>query len=175
MTTPQAQAGEKNLFHLHNGDVVVEAGFRKLLVAWLVDTVVAWVVIAALVLGAIAATGPDALGGAILVFLPAGVFLYGMATGHRRSVGQKLVGTRTVRCADGSVPGFWRAGWVMVVRLVLVPFLLLFTLVALLGGDAGDVDGTQRHVSVDVRATERLRAQGTARTHGAFRAQGVAE
>lgn len=143
---------------LENGTVVVEARWRAIAGAWLLDCLVLSAPAGA-ASGAVVAGTSDA-GAAVAVWLvvwPVAAMLYGFATAHRRSLGQLAAGTRTVRHTDGTVPGFWRAGWVMVVRTVLLPPALVVSVVGIFTG-GGDLGGETRHLSVDTRATEALRA-----------------
>lgn len=135
--------------------VVVEARWQDSLTAFLLDGALVWVLTGAAVTGVWAATQE-----AVTSFLagvaawPAVSFGYGLTTAHRRSLGQRVAGTRTVRIADGTVPGFWRAGIVMLNRMVGVPFVSVLTLSAL--SDAALLDHWSAHLSIDVRATRAL-------------------
>lgn len=141
---------------LGDGTVVVEARRRALLGAWVLDTAVVWGV--ALGLGATAAaTGdPGAAAAVTVTTLPIALLVYGFSTGRRRSLGQLATRTRTVRFKDGGRPGFFRAAWVMAVRLVLLPFTLLFIIIALFSGDTLDIGGPY-HLTIDDPATDALR------------------
>lgn len=160
MTSPAVKAEDKRLTTLKNGVVVLKAKDRHIFGAWLLD----WSIILVLSLVAyIALLNGDPLVAilAALAVWPAGSFLYGLATCYRRSIGQAAAGTRTVRLDNGQVPGFWRAGWVMVVRLVVFPFFAFFMLLGALGGSAPTMDGPKdRHLSIDVRGTAVLHGRG---------------
>ncbi|MEU4807358.1 hypothetical protein [Actinosynnema sp. NPDC023587] len=137
----------------------VEATWGAVILAWLVD----FLLVTGLAIGAgvayytsAPATSDPAAGAAVttlasLVVLP---FLYGWCYGNGRGLGALLSGTRLVRVKDGSRVGLAKAGWAMLLRT------LGFVIIALgaLGGDS--TDANQVRVSIDVRATERLRAAG---------------
>ncbi|MBT2522431.1 hypothetical protein [Arthrobacter sp. ISL-28] len=74
-------------------------------------------------------------------------------TCFRRSLGQAAAGTRTIRLDNGGVPGFWRAGWVMFVGLVVYPFIFGVLLLGALSGSGAVGDAKDRHLSIDVRET----------------------
>lgn len=154
-SSPPALPVER-LTTLANLVVVVEARRRNALLAWFLDSLVLWVVAAATFVGAAAST--DAVSAALLALtaVPVGAFCYGLTTAHRRSLGQLAAGTRTVRHADGTVPGFWRGGWVMLLRTVLLPIFFAFYLWSELMLDDAVDDGKVRHVSIDDRATQAL-------------------
>ncbi|ACL41926.1 hypothetical protein Achl_3975 (plasmid) [Pseudarthrobacter chlorophenolicus A6] len=150
---------DKRLKTLANGRRVIKAKDRYIFGAWLLD----WSIILVLSLGTyIALLNGDPLVALIaaLAVWPAGSFIYGLTTCHRRSLGQAAAGTRTVRLDNGGIPGFWRAGWVMFVRMVIYPFVVAVLLLGALGGSANaDLDAKDRHVSIDVRATAALEGQ----------------
>lgn len=157
--TSPPSAGDRSTT-LHNLVVVVDARRRAVLLAWLLDTIVMWAAVAALI-AAVPSLAPDTASAVVLAVMtmPVACVLYGFTTAHRRSLGQLAAGTRTVRAVDGTVPGFWRAGWVMLVRLVFFPLFFAFLVMAMLDGGV-DVDGKVRHLSIDDRATKALwRAQ----------------
>lgn len=143
---------------LDDRTVVVRARRRDALVAWFLDGVIVWALVAAIWAGASAVS--ESVGSAVFALVvlgawPAVAFCYGLTTAYRRSPGQLVAGTRTLRTRDGSVPGFWRAGWVMLSRMVLGVLGPLFFVLALVGGDQPGM-GMRRHLSVDVGATARL-------------------
>jgi hypothetical protein len=70
------------------------------------------------------------------------------ATCYRRSLGQRIARTRTLRIDNGAVPGFWGAGWMMALRVILFPAISASCFLG--GGTFGVKD---RHVSVDALAT----------------------
>jgi hypothetical protein len=142
---------------LPSGQVVVEARRRAVAGAWFLDGLLVWALLAPLLVGLLAGPGPGPAVVGVLMLWPVVSFAYGLTTARRRSLGQLAAGTRTVRKADGSVPGLWRAGWVMLVRLVIMPLGCAFFLFALLGLDVLD-SPKERHLSIDVRATRALSA-----------------
>lgn len=147
------QNNDKRLTTLRNGRIVVKARDRNIFGAWLLD----WSIVLMLSLGTyFALLDGDPLTAlfAALATWPVGALIYGLASSRRRSLGQAAAGTRTVRLDNGEVPGFWRSGYVMVVRIVVYPFLFSFILLGALGGSAPTMDGPKdRHMSVDDRAT----------------------
>ena len=141
---------------LKNGVVVVEARWSSMFAAFVVDGLIV-LAIAGAVFGVMAAAaGPygdlSAAWIAALVAWPVGAFAYGLTTAHRRSIGQAIAGTRTVRIADGSVPGFWRAGWVMFGRTIGAPIVLLGAL------SGAMTDTGVAHMSIDVARTRAAQA-----------------
>ena len=139
-----------------DGQEVVGARRRALFGAWFLDGLLVWVVVLGLAVPAGSAAGAGTVVVLALVLWPVVALGYGFTTARRRSVGQRAAGTRTLRKADGSVPGLGRAGWVMLVRMVLLPLVSGFYLLSLVSGDALDTPD-ERHLSIDVRATEALR------------------
>lgn len=156
MSTSPSTSPEDRHTTLENGLVVVEARWRAIAGAWLLDCLVL-ATMAGTASGAVLAGTADA-GAAVVSWLAVWLVTapaYGFATAYRRSLGQLAAGTRTLRHADGTVPGFWRAGWVMVVRMVILPPGIVVSIIGIFTGD-GDTGGEIRHVSVDVRATDAL-------------------
>lgn len=156
MTAAPTRTDDKRIKTLGNGQLVVKAKDRHIFGAWLLDW--SFLLIGSLITYFAMIEDPlNAILAAVAVW-PAGSFLYGLATCYRRSIGQAAAGTRTVRLDNGQVPGFWRAGWVMVVRLVVFPFFAFFMLTSALGGSAPTMDGPRdRHMSIDVNGTEALK------------------
>lgn len=147
----QASTVERQFVTLGDGRTVAPARDREVLLAWGID--------AAIVLGStlaiyviLAAAFPDPFSYArelnALAAWPAVAFLYGLTASYRRSLGQHIIGTRTLRIDNGAVPGFWRAGWMMVLRVILLPFVFAYSL---LGGKTFGIK--DRHISVDALAT----------------------
>ncbi|MET4144156.1 RDD family protein [Arthrobacter sp. UYCo732] len=151
--TTSAGTTDMRLTTLKNGMVVMKAKDRHIFAAWLLD----WSLILVLSLGTyIALLKGDPLTAllAAAAVWPAGAFVYGLACCYRRSIGQAAAGTRTVRLDNGQVPGFWRSGYMMVLRLVLLPFAFSGLVIVALGSTAPTMEGPRdRHLSIDVRAT----------------------
>jgi hypothetical protein len=146
---------DKRLKKLGNGRLVIKARDRHIFGAWLLD----WSIIMALSLTTYMALldgNPLTAILAALAVWPAGAFIYGLACCYRRSIGQAVAGTRTVRLDNGEVPGFWRSGWVMMVRVVFIPFVFAILLIGSLEGSATVGDAKDRHMSIDDRATAAL-------------------
>lgn len=148
--TNEPAAVERQLVTLGDGRVVAPARDREVLFAWAIDSFV--VLAATFTLYVIlSASFPDPLSYSrelnALAALPAAAFLYGLTASYRRSLGQRIAGTRTLRIDNGAVPSFWRAGWMMVLRVILLPAAFAFCLLG--GGTFGIKD---RHVSVDALA-----------------------
>ncbi|MDP9998405.1 hypothetical protein [Pseudarthrobacter sulfonivorans] len=76
--------------------------------------------------------------------MPRRTIPYGFRVAYSRSLGQRIAGTRMLRNYNGPVPGFRRAGWVMLLRVVLLP--LPFAL-CLLGMSTFGI--RDRHISID--------------------------
>lgn len=152
-TEPASKAAraESRLVTLGDGRIVAPARDREVFLAWGID---AAIVIAAtfLVYVILAAAYPDPFSFArelnALAAWPAVAFLYGLTASYRRSLGQRVAGTRTLRIDNGAVPGFWRAGWMMVLRVIVFPAIFAFCFLG--GGTFGVKD---RHISVDALAT----------------------
>ncbi|MET4144157.1 hypothetical protein [Arthrobacter sp. UYCo732] len=136
---------------LGDGRTVAPARYREVAFAWAVD---AGIVFAATfgVYIALAAAFPDPFSFArelnALAAWPAVAFLYGLTASYRRSLGQRIAGTRTLRIDNGAVPGFWRSGWMMVLRVLLLPVVFVYHMC---GGSTFGI--TDRHISVDALAT----------------------
>lgn len=149
----------KRLRTLTNGTTVVQARERRRFAAWLLDWCLLLMVSLA-AYAALAAQGPVIALAAALAAWPVGSVAYGFACSYRRTLGQTAAGTRTLRMANGAVPGFWRSAWVMLVRLIFFPFIYVVIITTALGGadpNYGRGDGPkERHLSIDVRETETL-------------------
>lgn len=145
-----ARAG-KRFVTLGDGRIVAPARDREVFLAWGIDSAIVIACTFAIYV-TLAAAFPDLFSYArelnALTAWPAVAFLYGLTTCYRRSVGQRIAGTRTLRIDNGAVPGFWRAGWMMVLRVVIFPVIFGFCLLG--GGTFGVKD---RHISVDALAT----------------------
>jgi len=152
---PAAPATDR-VVTLPDGQEVVAARRRAFIGAWFLDGLLVWAVTLGLAVPAGSSAGAGTAVVLALLLWPVVSFVYGLTTAHRRSIGQRAAGTRTLRKADGSVPGPGRAGWVMLVRLVILPLASGFYLLSLVSGDALDTPD-ERHLSIDVRATEALR------------------
>ncbi|MFD5095006.1 hypothetical protein ACFWMR_30700 [Amycolatopsis thailandensis] len=150
-----------------DGMSYVEAGFWAQSFAWLVDFVVfvlgvgVGVLVLALVdLSVNLDNGVIAL--AVLAILFVVPLLYGLCFGNGRALGAVLTGTRLTRAADGGRIGK-KAPWAMLIRTVLMPLLLVAVLAAAFTGGGTAPGGSPARVSVDVRATRRLREAGITR------------
>jgi hypothetical protein len=94
---------------------------------------------------------------AILFLVP---LLCGLCYRNGRALGAVLTGTQLVRVADGGRIG-GKAPWAMLIRTFLMPLLLIALIMsALAGGGSAPGGGSEARVSVDARATRRLRAAG---------------
>lgn len=136
---------------LGDGRTVAPARDREVLIAWALDAVLVFL----LTLGAyvflsvtVPAPFPYARELAALAAWPAAALVYGFSTSHRRSLGQRIAGTRTLRIDTGGRLGFWRSGWMMVLRVMILPVVFLF---CLCGGSTFGIK--DRHVSIDALAT----------------------
>ncbi len=142
-----------------DGTLYVEPGWAAVIWAWLVD----FVLVTSIAVGVgvayyVSATDtPDAGAGAsviILALLVVVPLLYGWFYGNGRGLGALMAGTRLVRMKDGGRIGLWKAGWAMLIRTLGFVIIVL----GALGGSA--TDASEVRVSIDVHATERLRAAG---------------
>jgi RDD family len=157
----------KRLGTFGNGGRYVKAGALAMFLAWLVDFVV-FVLgfgVGFVVLGGVdrAANLDDRV---LPLFLIVILFLVpllygGLCYRNGRALGAVIAGTRLVRVKDGGRIG-GKAPWAMVVRTVLMPLLLLVIIVGALAGGGLAPGGSEKRVSLDRRATHRLRAAGLA-------------
>lgn len=142
---------EHQLVTLGDGRIVAPARDREVLLAWAIDAGIVFVATFAAYL-ILAAAFPDPFSFArelnALAAWPAVAFTYGLTASYRRSLGQRIAGTRTLRIDNGAVPGFWRAGWMMVLRVLLLPAVFVF---CLCGGSTFGIK--DRHLSIDALAT----------------------
>lgn len=147
-------SARKRSINLANGIPIVKASAWQQIGAWCVDfgviAVVTAVAYAAVAASAEGTTG-KAVGAAAGIWLAA-PWVYGFCCAAGRSLGSLASGTRVVRFSTGSVPGFWRAGWVMFSRTVLFPIVGLLLLVAAVGGSSPTLNGPKpRHITQDLR------------------------
>jgi hypothetical protein len=145
-----------------DGTFYISAGGWARLSAWFVDVLV---VVLCAVGGAVvvevakpetpsSTVGLTALG--LLVGVPV---LYGFFYGNGRVLGGLLTGTRLVRVKNGQRIGAG-ACWAMVVRIVLFPLLLCWSLAAAASGAGSGLPGDLTRISIDEKATRRLHAAG---------------
>lgn len=146
-----AEPEEDRFVTLGNGTVVAPARDKEVLIAWAIDALLVFLVTAGIYAG-LSAAFPDPFSYArelnALAAWPVVALVYGFTAAGRRSLGQRIAGTRTLRIDTGTVPGFWRAGWMMVLRVLLLPIAYLF---CLCGGSTFGIK--DRHLSVDALAT----------------------
>lgn len=150
-TADSPAAVERQLITLGDGRTVAPARDREVLIAWSIDALLVFLTTFAVYV-ALAALFPDPFSFArelnALAALPAVAVVYGFTTSYRRSLGQRIAGTRTLRIDNGGALGFWRAGWMMLLRVLILPAVFLFCMLG--GGTFGIKD---RHVSIDALAT----------------------
>lgn len=149
-TAPAEPAGPQ-LITLGDGRTVAPARDREVLLAWGLDAVLVFLAALGLYLTlcfTMPAPFPYARELAALAGWPAGAAVYGFTTAHHRSLGQLAAGTRTLRIDNGGSLGFWRSGWMMVLRVLILPAVFLF---CLCGGSTFGIK--DRHVSIDALAT----------------------
>jgi len=139
------------LITLGNGVIVTPARDREVLLAWGLDALLVFLATFGIYL-ALTATMPDPFSFArelnALEAWPAVAIVYGFTTSHHRSLGQRIAGTRTLRIDTGGSLGFWRSGWMMVLRVLILPVAFLF---CLCGGSTFGIK--DRHISIDALAT----------------------
>ncbi|GAA4034424.1 hypothetical protein GCM10023063_18080 [Arthrobacter methylotrophus] len=142
---------DRPLITLGDGRVVAPARDREVLLAWGIDALLVFLSTYGIYV-ILATTMPDPFSFArelnALAVWPVVALIYGFTTGHRRSLGQRIAGTRTLRIDTGAVPGVLRAGWMMVLRVMILPVVFLF---CLCGGSTFGIK--DRHVSIDALAT----------------------
>ncbi|UJW30310.1 RDD family protein [Saccharothrix sp. AJ9571] len=156
------RAVPKRLKTFGDGTPYVEAGFWRTFLAWLVDIAVSLLCagVGVVVLALVDRTAN--LGGGVLVLCMVAILvlvplLYGgLCYRGGRALGAVLAGTRLVRVADGGRLGA-KAPWAMLIRTILLPLLVFALIAAVFGGSGGAPGGSTIRVSVDVRATARLR------------------
>ena len=138
---------------LGDGRVVAPARDREVFLAWGLDAVLVFLAALGLYLVLCLTTPapfPCARELTALAGWPAAALVYGFATAYRRSIGQRIAGTRTLRIDTGGSLGFWRSGWMMVLRVLILPAAFVF---CLCGGSTFGVK--DRHLSIDALATGR--------------------
>jgi hypothetical protein len=140
-----------------NGDLYVDSTIGAALGAWFVDSLI--VNGSAIGLGMLYFTLSSAYDksvGALLIAVVMMIvlpFVYGWCYADGRAAGAMLAGTRSVRLADGGRIGLAKAGWAMLIRTLLLPFIFWVALGE--GAEPGEV-----RVSIDEAATRRLRDSG---------------
>jgi hypothetical protein len=140
-----------HLITLGDGRTVAPARDREVLLAWGLDAVLVFLAALGLYLAlcfTMPAPFPYARELAALAGWPAAAAVYGFTTTHHRSLGQLAAGTRTLRIDNGGSLGLWRSGWMMVLRVLILPAVFLF---CLCGGSTFGIK--DRHVSIDALAT----------------------
>ena len=155
MITTPTRNDDNRIKTLGNGRLVLKAKDRRIFGAWLLDWSLLLVLSAATYFAMINGDPLKAILTALAVW-PAGAFIYGLACSYRRSIGQAVAGTRTVRMDNGQVPGFWRSGWVMLVRMVVIPFVFTAIALSALAGSTTSGDYKDRHMSIDDKETTAL-------------------
>lgn len=136
---------------LGDGRTVAPARDREVLIAWALDAVLVFLVtLGAYVFLSVTMPAPFSYARELtaLAAWPAVALVYGFSTSYRRSLGQRIAGTRTLRIDTGGHLGFWRSGWMMVLRVMILPAVFIF---CLCGGSTFGIK--DRHVSIDALAT----------------------
>lgn len=140
-----------HLITLGDSKIVAPARDKEVLIAWGIDALLVFLVTAGIYV-LISVTMPEPFSFAremnALAAWPLVALVYGFATSYRRSFGQRIAGTRTLRIDNGGRLGFWRSGWMMVLRVMILPAAFLF---CLCGGSTFGIK--DRHVSIDALAT----------------------
>jgi hypothetical protein len=145
-----ALAGPR-LVPLGDGRTVAPARDREVFLAWGLDAVLVFLTALGFYLFlccSMPAPFPFARELAGLAGWPAAALIYGFATAYHRSLGQLTAGTRTLRIDNGGALGFWRSGWMMVLRVLILPAVFIF---CLCGGSTFGIK--DRHISIDALAT----------------------
>lgn len=147
-----------------NGALYVRAGAARQFLAWLIDFTVYLFGVGVAIVAVALVHRSMPLSDNVLTVVTLSLFVvvplvYGLCFGNGRALGGVLTGTQLVRIKDGSRVGL-KASWVMLVRTLLVPVLVVVALVdAFTGGGALGSDSELR-VSIDPTATRRLHAAG---------------
>jgi len=142
-----------------NGDLYVDSTVGAAVGAWFVDSLIVngtavgvGAIYYALSSAADRGISAIAITLALMVVLP---FLYGWCYADGRAVGATLAGTRAVRVRDGGRLGRRQAGWAMLIRTLLLPFIFWVAL-----GEVTEVGVGEVRVSIDEAATRRLHETG---------------
>jgi hypothetical protein len=149
--TASGEPAGPQLIILGDGRTVAPARDREVLLAWGLDALLVFLAALGLYLAlcfTVASPFPYARELAALAGWPAAAAVYGFTTAYRRSLGQLAAGTRTLRIDNGGSLGFWRSGWMMVLRVLILPVVFLF---CLCGGSTFGIQ--DRHVSIDALAS----------------------
>lgn len=142
---------EPQLVTLGDGRTVAPARDREVLTALGLDAVLVFLATLGLYMAlcfTMPAPFPYARELTAVAGWPAAAAFYGFTTAYHRSVGQLVAGTRTLRIDNGRSLGFWRSGWMMVLRVLILPVVFLF---CLCGGSTFGIK--DRHISIDALAT----------------------
>lgn len=136
---------------LGDGRTVAPARDKEVFLAWGIDALLVFLATIGVYI-VLAITMPDPFSFArelnALAAWPLVTLVYGFTTAYSRSIGQRIAGTRTLRIDTGGALGFWRAGWMMVLRVMILPAVFLF---CLCGGSTFGVK--DRHISIDALAS----------------------
>lgn len=147
----------KRLRTFDDGGLYIDSTVSAALGAWFIDSLVVNGTAVALGVTYLLASGdPDSAVGAVVITLALLVVLplvYGWCYGDGRALGARVAGTRSVRKSDGGRIGLAKAGWAMLIRTLLLPFVFWVAL-------GGETDIGEVRVSVDEAATRRLRESG---------------
>ncbi|GAB1509079.1 RDD family protein [Actinophytocola sp. KF-1] len=120
--------------HFADGTPFARAGDGRRFAAWLIDFVV-FVLLYAVAFVALALVDrarpldDDVVTVIALALLFVVPLLYGLFFAGGRALGGVLTGTRLVRARDGRRPG-WQGPWVMLVRTILLPLLIVAVVVS---------------------------------------------
>lgn len=140
-----------------NGDLYVDSTVGAALWSWFVDSLlVNGVAVGLGVTYFVSSSAVDrgtvavVIAAVLMIVLP---LLYGWCYADGRALGARLAGTRSVRVADGGRIGVGKAGWAMLIRTLLLPFIFWVAL-----GEVTDIGEVR--VSIDESATRRLREMG---------------
>lgn len=139
-----------------NGDLYVDSTVGAALWSWFVDSLLVNGTAVGLGVAYFLSSPGDrgtiavVITAAMMIVLP---LLYGWCYADGRALGARLAGTRSVRVADGGRIGVGKAGWAMLIRTLLLPFIFWVAL-----GEVTDIGEVR--VSIDESATRRLREMG---------------
>lgn len=145
-----------------DGSWGVQPHWFRITLAWLVDTLLVSALVAVLLVASAPAYADEPVGFSVLLilFIPLAPWMLGFLCFMGYTPGTLICGTRLVRMSNGRAPGFWRGGWLMFQRTVLVPLSIFWLLAGVLNGSTSSDEGDwirRFHVSIDPRRTAGLR------------------
>ncbi|MEV7327021.1 RDD family protein [Micromonospora sp. NPDC093244] len=147
-----------------NGALYVRAGAGRQFLAWLIDFTVYLFgvgvgIVAVAVVHRSMPLSDDVLAVVMLSLFVVVPLVYGLCFGNGRALGGVLTGTQLVRIKDGSRVGL-RASWVMLIRTLLMPVLVVGALADAFTGGGTSGFTSELRICIDPTATRRLHDAG---------------